>query len=174
MRGTRPRRPSTLPSSKFLRRAWEQVRARIPCEFLLIPWFQQSSSEVPLRDWRKPGREECLRRNGCSVIAARHSTYGAQRKNSWGRTNHILSWFSNLIIVVTLPNVEWMRRDSCQTILQWAWSAQYMQVCIIRLSVAVLQGIHGSECWQNRPGLAGRQFLDRVLNILKLKLYNIL
>ncbi len=50
----------------FRRRAWEQVGASIPCELLSIPWFQQSSSEVPQRDWRKPGRAECLLRNGCS------------------------------------------------------------------------------------------------------------
>jgi hypothetical protein len=34
------------------------VRARTPCEFLSIPWFQLSSSEVPQRGWIKPGRRK--------------------------------------------------------------------------------------------------------------------
>ncbi len=50
----------------FQRRAWEQVRAHTPCEFLSIPWFQLSSSEVPQRGWRKPGWAECPSQNGWS------------------------------------------------------------------------------------------------------------
>jgi hypothetical protein len=37
----------------FLHWEWEQVRARIPGEFPSIPWFQQSSSKIPPRCWKK-------------------------------------------------------------------------------------------------------------------------
>ncbi len=77
----------------FRRREWEQVRARIPGEFPSIPWFQQSSSEV--RERREGADENQVKRNVlvATVVGAHPSNMGRsiQWKNSWGRTNHVLS-----------------------------------------------------------------------------------
>ena len=59
-----------------------------------------------------------------TIVAAHPSTDGTQRTVEEQLGTHkphtvsIKQRFSNVIIVVTLSNVEWMRRDSCQTILQ--------------------------------------------------------
>ncbi len=52
-------------------REWEQVRARIPCEFISIPLLQEPLSEVPQKvEWNVLVG---------TVEAASHSTYGTQR-----------------------------------------------------------------------------------------------
>ena len=58
-----------------------------------------------------------------TVVASHPIKYGTQRTVEEQLGTHkphtvlIKKRFSNVIIVVTLSNVEWMRRDSCQTIL---------------------------------------------------------
>ncbi len=115
----------------FQRRAREQVRASTPGEFLSIPW-----SSCPQAKFLKGAEENQVERNVLvgTVEAARRSTYGTQRtvEEKLGthkpHTVRIEKWFCNVIIVVTLSNVEWIRRGSCQTILQWAQSDQYMYI----------------------------------------------
>ncbi len=96
--------------------------------------FRFHDSSCPQAKFLKGAEENQVERNILvgTVEAARRSTYGTQCTVEEQLGTHkphnvwIEKWFCNVIIVVTLSNVEWIRRDSCQTILQWAQSGQYM------------------------------------------------
>ncbi len=87
-----------------LRREWEQVRASI----------------------LKGAEENQVKRNVfvTTIVDTHPSTNGMQCTVEEQLGTHkphtvlIKKQFSNVIIFITLSNVEWMRRDSCQTILQ--------------------------------------------------------
>jgi hypothetical protein len=48
----------------------------------------------------------------------------------------------SVIIVVTLSNLKWMRKNSCQTIMQWAVSDQYSDMYIQTISPTYTCHIH--------------------------------
>ncbi len=80
----------------------------------------------PQAKFFKGAEENQVKRNVfvATIVAAHPSTDGTQctvEEQLGTHTSHtvlIKKRFSNVIIVVKLSNVEWMRRDSCQTILQ--------------------------------------------------------
>ena len=90
------------------------------------PGFHDSSS--PQAKFLKGAEENQVERNVfiATIVAAHSSSDGTQCtvEEQLGtykpHTVLIKKRFCNVIFVVTLSNVEWMRRDSCQTILQRA------------------------------------------------------